>query len=245
MHKEKRKVMTAETRTREEVLAELEAERARQADQRVLVAEAAWNMRQNHEDPCLSGVNEFLGRHRIPVIPDSDENLNSARLRDEALRLVTYGFDPEEFTAAGLARRLPGFREQGGQWLEGFITAVQQAARDNDVPRDDVAALVRRLRGEPEPAPQAVTENAAVQSQQAPRLPRPQSGYTDVAMQVTFAIRVPSRNTSGASDAMIQGRAQDTIRQAIRNAVARSEYAAAIADSGDGGLQITSAVQRG
>lgn len=229
--------MTAIAQTREEVLAELEAERTRQANQRVLVANAAWDMLDQLGDdaPCTNGVNEFLRQHGIPEIDDEEENLDQAALRAAALNLVTYGFDPEEYTAAGLQRRLEPLRQQGAAWLRTFIEALQGRAASNDIPARLTDALIRQLRGEPAPVTQDQSAASAV------RLPRAERGYTDVAMQVTFAIRIPSRNTSGASDAVIRQHAEDGIRQAVQNQVRNSQFGAQLANP----VQFTTAVQRG
>lgn len=228
--------------TVEEVTAAFDEVRQAQAAQRVMVAQAAWDMfRDESCSLCASGVNNWLRDHGIPEIPDlyedEDAILDGDALRTAALRLVPELQHVDWYTPLGLQRQVTERREEGERWLEGLIRDLRQVQRQyaGDIAARRTEALTRQLRGEPEP------ETTEAESTPAPAAGSPAAGMTHIAMNVALTLQVPTARINGATHQQIIAAAESTIGNAIHTAVANSQYGARFAD----GTEIRTAVQHG
>jgi hypothetical protein len=125
---------------RETVLAQIAAERERQASGLMTIRRHAAALIAAGTGPCEGGVNEWLRDHGIPATYGSEEEA-----RRYALERVPGVQNAEEYSALGLQRQLREMQERAVQWLGSFRTALLRVQRSERLDQQRVGALLAEL----------------------------------------------------------------------------------------------------
>lgn len=236
--------LVEEVTERDELLAQLEAERQRQISERMLVREYVERMFAHNDgyiaraaSPCTDGVNSWLIRNNIPgmrcslhhhsrLIQGTPEQIQVARRIAES---QFPGLRPDmlsSLTEQQLRAQLAAAVRQGTDWRNQFIINLRSANDQwTNIPDSLVVELINRLlhadadaEAQPQAAPFPVPEAAA-----PPAPPQPQPVMVD--MMVALSIRL-SAELAGMRDADLQVAIGNRIRQALRDGVSRTHGAA-------------------
>jgi hypothetical protein len=205
-----------------EVAAQLEAERERQIQDRLLVrtyAIRAYNDQDRDYDPaCDDGVDNWLGEHRVPKMYRTEAEARNLAAQAVAVPVLS-GLSGQRQTETLIA-----FRRQGERWRTRLVADLRAAQDDNRALRlSYVEELSTRLN-----ADQAVTTEAAAAAgfpeAAASAAPVPPARFTAQVM-THLTVRLPV----GMSDAGLE----EAIRSRIRAGLLRVAWEAGVELLGD------------
>jgi hypothetical protein len=236
--------LAGETTARSELRAQLEAERQRQVDERMLIREYVERMFAYNDgyiaracSPCADGVNAWLGRQYIPgmywsahsyprLMQGTPEQMRDARRYAES-RLT--GLDPDALaglTDRQLRAQLASVTQQGANWRTQFISSLRTANDQwTNIPDSLVVELINRLNGvieeaQPQAAPFPVPEADAPP---VPPQPQPQTVTADVMVALSLRLSGP---LAQMSDTELQEHVISQVRTGLRNRASQVRGAA-------------------
>lgn len=201
-----------------DVNAQLEAERQRQIQDRLLVREyavKAYNDQdRDYEHMCDDGVNNWLGDHLVPKMYRTEEEARG--LAAQAVRSPAFAVG---LTDRQKADMVTAFRRQGETWRTRLAADLRSTREDNPALRSSyVEELITRLSNPAAPVTEEAPQQQLNLSPTPPAPPAPAPASRIVQVMTGLTLRLPVGMPANGMEEAVRRRVNDALLRAAREA---------------------------